>query len=104
MRILEYTHINRDLLHKEKTCDTSKGVRFYATIKTQRLSKSKVRIIDPSFGTLKLRKDSNLTFGGYLAGTTPVSSVRSFLFVVQVLLRACKAVWLIDDFLASSKI
>ena len=77
-------HINRDLLHKDKTCNASKGVQFYATIKTQRLSESKVRIIDPSSGTLKLRKDSNLTFRGYLAVTTPMSSVRYFLFVVQV--------------------
>ena len=37
-RILEDTHINEDLLHKEKTCDVSKRVEFYATIKTQRPS------------------------------------------------------------------
>ena len=29
--------------------------------------------------------NSDLTFRGYLAGTTPVISARSFLFVVQVL-------------------
>ena len=47
-------------------------------------------MIDPSSGTLELWKYSNLTFGGYLASTTPMSSVKSFLFVLQVLLRACK--------------
>ena len=30
-------------------------------------------------------RSSNLTFEGYLAGITPVLSIRSFLFVVQVL-------------------
>ena len=37
-------------------------------------SQTKVRIIYPSFGTLVLWKFSNLTFGGYFAGTTPVIS------------------------------
>ena len=84
-RILEDTHIDGDLLHKENTCDASKGVWLYP--KTLR---KQVRIIDPSSGTLDLRKDFNLTFGGYSAGTTPVFSIRSFFVVVQVLLRACK--------------
>ena len=35
-RILEYMHINEDLPYKEKTCDASKGIQVYATIKTQR--------------------------------------------------------------------
>ena len=35
----------------------------------------KVRIIYPNFGSLELWKFANLTFGGYLAGTTPVLSI-----------------------------
>ena len=38
----------------------------------------------------KVVRSSNLTFGGYLADTTPVISVRSSLSIVQVLFRACK--------------
>ena len=34
--IMEYTHINGDFPYKEKTCDASKGIWFYATIKIQR--------------------------------------------------------------------
>ena len=37
-RILEDMRNNEDLLHKEKTCDTSKRVEFYVTLKTQRPS------------------------------------------------------------------
>ena len=33
-------------------------------------------------------KSSNLTFGGYLDSTTPMLSIRSFLFFMQVLFRA----------------
>ena len=35
-RILEDMCIDGDLLHKEKTCDASKGVWLYTAIKTQR--------------------------------------------------------------------
>ena len=34
-------HINENLLFKEKTCDASKGIQFYATIKTQRPSENR---------------------------------------------------------------
>ena len=44
----------------------------------------KVRIIYPNSGSLELWKFANLTFGGYLAGTTPVLSI----VVVQVLSKA----------------
>jgi len=40
-RILEDTHIDGDLLYKEKTCDASKGVWLYTTIKTQRPSENR---------------------------------------------------------------
>ena len=33
---LEYTHIDGDLLYKEKTCAASLGAWFYTTIKAQR--------------------------------------------------------------------
>ena len=65
----------------------SSVLRYY---KNPKAFRKQVRIIDPSSDTLELRKDSNLTFGGYLAGTTPMFSIRFSLFVVQVLLQACK--------------
>ena len=52
------------------------------TIKAQILSLIKVRIIYPLWHSRVVR-NSNLTFGGYLAGTTPVLSVRSSLFVLR---------------------
>ena len=33
---------------------------------------------------------SNLTFGGYSVGTTPMLSARSSFFIVQALFRVCK--------------
>ena len=61
-----------------------KGVKPYY-YKNQAPSRSKVRIIYPLLHSRAVRISSDLTFGGYLAGTTPVLSVRSFLFAVQVL-------------------
>ena len=72
-RILEDTHINEDLPYKEKTNPQKTG-----THNSLQLWHSKVV------------RSFNLTFGGYLAGTTPMLSIRSSLFIVQVLFRACK--------------
>ena len=44
----------------------------------------------PQLWHFRVVRSSNLTFGGYLVGTTPMLSVRSSLFVVWVLFRACK--------------
>ena len=54
------------------------------TIKTQIPLQMKVRRIHPNSDTLELwiRDFSNLTVGGYLAGTTPVLLLRSSAFVL----------------------
>ena len=44
----------------------------------------KVRIIDPSLALWSWENISNLTFGGYLAGPTPVPSVRYSCFLLFV--------------------
>ena len=59
------------------------GCQPYATIKTPKPSLIKVRIISPSSCTLELWKFSNLTFGGYLAGTTSVLFVGSSSWVLN---------------------
>ena len=46
--------INDDLRYKETPSYARNGGRFYTTIKTQRPSKNKVRIIYLNFGTLEL--------------------------------------------------
>ena len=51
----------------------------FSTIKTSILSLTKVRIINSLWHSVR---NSNLAFGGYLAGTTPVFSVRSSFFVL----------------------
>ena len=42
------------VLYKEMPSYARYEVRFYTTIKTQKLSESKVRIIHPNFDTLEL--------------------------------------------------
>ena len=57
----------------------------------------------PQFWHPRVVKSSNLTFGGYLAGTTPVLSVRSSLFVLcMYCFGHVRTVWLTIDFSASS--
>ena len=61
--------------------------------KNPKPSKNKVRIIYLSSGILELWKISNLTFRRFLASTTLVLFVEFFfffLFVMQILSRACK--------------
>ena len=72
--ILQNTHINKDLPHKERPSPPSNKCQLYATIKTSKPSQTKIRIISPSSGTLELWKLSNLTFRESLAGTTPILS------------------------------
>ena len=96
-RILEDTHINKDLLYKEsvlsitfgtiqkdsykeKTSTPKKRCQPSITIKVPIPSQIKVRIIYPSLTLQSCENSSNLTFGGYLASTTSVLSVTSFLF------------------------
>ena len=74
--------------YKEKTCCARIGVWFYTTIKAPIPSLIKVCKIQPSSGTLELWQSSNLTFRGYLIGTTPMLFVRFSLFVVQALFQA----------------
>ena len=72
---------------------------LYSTIKTPKPSQLKVCIIYPSSGTLELWKFSNLTFERYLAGITPILSVRYSLFLFcKVCLEYMRTVWLTDDF------
>ena len=68
----------------KKTSSPRKRGQPSTTIKTPIPSPTKVRIIYPSSGTLELwtRDFSNLTIGGYLAGTTPVLLLRSSVFVL----------------------
>ena len=95
-RIPEDMRINQDLLYKGMTCsshfgihkeDSNKEKTFTprkrdhpsTTIKTPISSLTKVCIIYPSLAVQSCENGSNLTFGGYLAGTKPVLSIRSFL-------------------------
>ena len=76
------------------------GCQSYATIKTLKPSQTKVRITYPNSSTLELwNKFSNLTFKGYLAGTTPVLSIRSSLFLFRkYCLKHVRTMRLTDDF------
>ena len=98
-RILEYTCINEYLPHKEKTCSASKGVCPYATIKTQRSSRKRYTQFLYSLYSLTLLELSfDLTFGGSLAGITPVLFVRSFFVLGRSSVERVGTVWLISDF------
>ena len=98
-KILEYTRINEYLLHKEKTCSASKGVWPYATIKTQRPSRKRyAQFLKSSYSLTLLELSSNLTFGGSLAGTTLVLSVRSFSVLGRSGVERVGTVWLTSDF------
>ena len=83
----------KDPLCQKKRC------QLYTTIKTPKPLQTKVRIIYPSSSTLELWKFSNLTFGRYLVGTTPILSTRSSLFMFR---RCClehlRTVQFTDDF------
>ena len=76
-RILQNTCVNENLPHKEMPSSPKNKGQFHATIKKPKPSKIKVHIIYPNSDTIELWKFSNLTFGGYLAGTAPMPSVRS---------------------------
>ena len=80
-RISQYTGINEDLPYKERPSPPRNECELYATIKIPKPFQTKVRIIHNSSGILELWKFFNLTFGGYSAGTTPVLSARSSLFL-----------------------
>ena len=56
-----------------------------------------VRIIYHSLTLQSYKNSSNLTFGGYSAGTTPILSVKSSLFVAQVTLSSIRIVQLAGD-------
>ena len=98
-RIPQSTCINEDLPYKERPSPPRNKCQLYSTIKTPKPSQIKVRIYYPSSGTLELWEFSNLTFGGYLAGTTLVLSVRlSFSLLHRFCLEHVRIVWLTDDF------
>ena len=74
-----------DLLYKEKTCSArmrlalqGKEVRPHYYKKPQHPPHKKVRVTDSSLTLQSCKKTSNLTFGGCLAGSTPVPPVRCF--------------------------
>ena len=98
-RILEYTCINEYLTHKEKTCSANKGVCPYVTIKTQRPSRKRyAQFLKSSYSLTLLELSSDLTFGGSLAGTTPILSVRSFFVLGRSGIERVGIVWLTGDF------
>ena len=76
-RIPQNTCIYENLPHKEMPSSPRNKGQFHTIIRNPKPSEIKVRIIYPNSNTLKLWKFSNLTFGGCLAGTTLVLSVRS---------------------------
>ena len=71
--------------YKEKTSTPRKRCQPSTTIKAPIPSQIEVRIIYPSLALLSCENSSNLTFGGYLADTTPMLSARSSFFIVQAL-------------------
>ena len=98
-KIPQDTCINEDLPYKERSSPSRNECQLYFTIKTLKLSQAKVRIIYSSSGTLELWKFSNLTFGGYLVGTTLVLFVRSSFFLFhRFYLEHVRIVRLTDDF------
>ena len=83
----------KDLLHQET------NVSSMLTIKAPKPSDTKVHIIYPISGTLELWKFFNLTFRGYLAGTTLVLSARFSLFLFHSFcLEHVRTMWLTNDF------
>ena len=98
-RIPPITCIYEDLPYKERPSPLRNECQLYAIIKTSKLSQTKVRIIYLSSVILELWKFFNLTFRGYLAGTTPVLSTRSSLFLFcRFCLEYVRTVRLTDDF------
>ena len=91
--------IYKDLPYKERPSLPRNKCQLYITIKAPKLSHTKVHIIYPSPGTLKLWKFINLTFERYLANTIPVLFARSSLFLFR---RFCleheRTMWLTNDF------
>ena len=91
--------INEELTYNERSSPPRNKCQLYATMKIPRPSQTKVRIIYLSSSILELWKFSNLTFGGYLADTTPVLSARSSLFLFRRFrLEHVKIVRLTNDF------
>ena len=98
-RIPPITCIYEDLPYKEKPSPPRNECQLYFIIRTPKLSQTKVRIISPRSNTLELWTFPNLTFRGYLVGTTLELSVR---FSSSLLRRSClehvRTVQLTDDF------
>ena len=91
--------INEDLPYKERSSLLRYESQLYTAIKTPKPLRINVHIIYSSSNTLELWKFSNLTFGEYLIGTTPVLSARSPLFLFRKFcLKHVKTVLLTDDF------
>ena len=89
----------RIFLTRKKPSSPRNKCQLYAITKTPKSSQTKVRIIYPSSGTLELWKFSNLNFKEYLAGTTPVLSTRSFLFLFhRFYLEYMRTMSLTEDF------
>ena len=97
--ILQSICINKDLPYKKRFSPPRNEGQLYTTIKTLKPSQIRIRIIYPSSKTLKLWKFFNLTFGGYLVGTTLVLSIRSSLFLFRrFCLEHVSTVQLTNDF------
>ena len=76
-KIPQNTCTYENLPHKEMHSSPRNKSRFHTTIKNPKPSKIKVPIIYPSSCTLELWNFSNLIFGEYLAGTTPILCMMS---------------------------
>ena len=100
--ILQDTSINEDLPYKERPSLPRNKGQLDATIKALKPSQTKVCIIDPSSGIIKLWKFSNLTFRGYLVGIILVLFARSSLFLFHRLSRAHEDRVVYWQFLVSS--
>ena len=97
-RIPKYTPINSDFPYKETPSYARNGGRFYITIKTPKTPIDQGTHNLPQLWHSRVVRSFNLIFRGYLAGTTPVLSVRSSLFVLcRYYFENVRIVWLIGD-------
>ena len=99
VRIPWNTCIYEDFPHKETLSPPRKPRSVLHYYKNPKPQETKVRIIYPSSGILELWEFSNLTFGGSLAGTTPVLFTGSSLFLFRrFCLERRRNVLLTEDF------
>ena len=79
--LVAHAWTNQEDSYKENTSTLRKRDEPSTTIKAPISSQIEVHIIDPSLALWSCENKSNLTFEGYLAGTTLVLSVRLYFFL-----------------------